>query len=164
MDEFDTHTTQTPCKQTAYIHAVKLLAKKDYSEYKLRTKLRDKGFSAEEIDETINELLEKKYLREDYYAEARIKGLMNKGYSPSYIQSRLKEEFVEVSLDTIYSIFNEYELSEQDQIKKLVRKKLNGSAIEAPIDFNLKVKILRFLASKGHSVENVDQYLPNDFN
>ena len=66
---------------TAYMDAIKLLAKKDYSEYKLRKKLKEKLHDSESIDEAIQEVTEKKYLREDYYIEARIRGLMRKNYS-----------------------------------------------------------------------------------
>lgn len=158
MEEFN-HLENKPKKRSAYQHAIKLLSKKDYSIHKMTQKLEEKAYPQEEIESTIHELLEKKYLREDLYAEARVKGLMRKGYSPDYIQSRLNEENVQLSLDTIYDIFQEYSLTEEDQIKDLVRKKLILSPIEGKIDFNKKVKILRFLASKGHRVENIDHYL-----
>lgn len=155
----NTHTK--PCKRSAYSYAVKLLSKKDYSEFKLRTKLLEKNFTDSEANEAIEELISKKFLREDYYIEARVKGLMHKGYSPTHIQNRLKEEQVEASMSVIQDTFNEYKLTEEEQVEKLIIKKLGNSAIEAPLEFNAKMKLLRFLASKGHCGEIVDQVLSN---
>lgn len=151
---------QTPSTKKAYQAAIRLLTRKDYSKHKLKSKLIEKGYDEIIVDELIQELVEKKFLREDYYAEARIKGLMNKGYSAYFIKSKLEQEEVYVSTDAIFEIYNEYNYSEEQQIKELIRKKLPRSANQTPLEFKDKVRILRFLSSKGHNVQNIDQYLP----
>ena len=134
-----------------YKYALKLLCKRDYSRYKLKEKLKGKSF--EDIDDVIDLLVEKRYLREDYYQEARVKGFMHKGYSPTWIQSKLAEEFCPTNLDFIYSIFKEYNVETQEQIDRLVSKKIPNEIPESYEDlFKMKGKILRFVLSKGHSM------------
>ena len=53
----------------AYMYLVKLLSSRDYSEYKLREKLREKKYPADEIESALNEIKSKGFLREEAYAE-----------------------------------------------------------------------------------------------
>jgi regulatory protein len=148
-------------ESSSYKYAIKLLSKKDYSKYKLLLKLQSKNYESYEIDEVINLLIEKKFLREDEYIRSRVKSLMNKGYSKSYIHQKLEQEYLDATPDIINSVFDEYRLTETKQVKNLISKKLKNSVKETPITDIEKVKITRFLASKGHSLENVDQSLSN---
>ena len=136
-----------------YSYALKLLAKRDYSRAKLRDKLLQREFPPEEIDEALDELIEKKYLREDYYAEARVKGLMHKGLSPTMIKYRLSEEDCQVTLEFIETIYNEYKLSSDDQIQELLAKKLRSSRVDHSngLSYEAKQKIVASVVRKGHS-------------
>ncbi len=131
----------------AYSYLVKLLSARDYSEHKLREKLREKKYPPNEIDSAIDEIKAKGYLREEAYAEARVKAFMNKGYSPDYIRQKLAQEHMTVTDEAIEEIFSEYRVSVEDQIDRLVRKKMHG---KTEFDFDGETKILRFLLSKGH--------------
>lgn len=135
----------------AYSYLIKLLSARDYSEHKLREKLRekirDKKFSADECDSAISEIKSKGWLREDAYAEARVKAFMNKGYSPDYIRQKLAQEHMTVTDEAISDIFSEHHVSVENQIERLARKKM-GSRTE--IDFDDEGRILRYLISKGH--------------
>lgn len=135
-------------KLDAYLYAIKLLAKRDYSEFKLRKKLIEKSFSGDEIEKAMSEVIEKGYLREDYYAEARIKGFMYKGFSIEHIIQRLAKEHVDVDRETVEKIFSEYGISKESQIQQLIEKKLRTLNKNNP---KTRAKILRFLISKGYS-------------
>ena len=132
----------------AYSYIVKLLSSREYSEHKLREKLKEKKFPANEIDSAINEVKERGYLREQVYAEARIKGFMHKGYSMNHIRQRLSQEHVTVTDEEIQEVFDEYHISEEDQIERLAKKKI-GTKTE--MDFDQQGKVLRYLISKGHN-------------
>lgn len=134
-------------KSKAYFYLIKILSSRDYSEHKLREKLRERKYPAIEIDEVINEIKEKGYLKEDLYTEARIKGFMHKGYPPKYIRQKLAQEQLTVSEDVIMDVFVEHRVSVEEQIERLVRKKLPKIF---PIEYEAQNKILRFLMSKGH--------------
>lgn len=140
----------------AYFYLIKILSSRDYSEHKLREKLRERKYPANEIDEVINEIKTKGYLKEDLYTEARIKGFMHKGYSIDYIRQKLAQEKLSVSIETIGAIFEEYRITEDQQIERLVLKKM-GTKI--PEDFEQESKILRYLIGKGHDFSRTKRIL-----
>ncbi len=135
----------------AYSYLVKLLSSRDYSEHKLREKLREKKFPANEIDNAINEIKERGYLREEAYSEARVKGFMSKGYSISYIRQKLSQEKLSVSEEFIQEIFDEHQLTEADQIEKLLKKKLRVLSEDREEAQKERQKAIRYVFSKGHN-------------
>ena len=149
-------------------YSIRLLSQKDYSRFKVRTKIIAKfpDASTNDIEDLLDDLVKKKYLREDYYAEARVKGLMHKYYSAEYIQNKLKSEHVEISMNEIYAIFDEHDISEEKQIKKLISKKVGFKEITSESRDKMKAKIFRFLTSKGHCANtclkliNLELYKP----
>ena len=137
-------TTQS---NKAYLYLVKIISSRDYSEHKLREKLRERNHPADEIDTAINEIKARGFLREEVYAEARVKSFMEKGFSPDYIRQRLTEEHLTVTDEEIEAVFTEYHLTPKDQIDRLIRKKFQG---KTEFDYAEENKILRNLLSKGH--------------
>lgn len=131
----------------AYSYLVKIISSRDYSEHKLREKLREKKFPPEDCEAALSEIKARGYLREDAYTEARIKGFMNKGYSVSYVRQKLKQEHLTVTDEQIEEVFGEHRTSEEDQIERLAQKKIGT---KSGLDFAEQGKILRFLLSKGH--------------
>ena len=140
----------------AYLYLIRLLSSRDYSEFKLREKLREKQYPANEIDEAIAEIKAKNYLREDNYAEARAKAFMNKGYSPDYIKQKLAQEHVYVDEDFIQSIYSENRNDSEEQIRSLVEKKLRGKKLDS---YEQEVKVIRFVLSKGHQIGAIKKIL-----
>lgn len=145
----------------SFTYALRLLAKRDYSRAKLCEKLLQRDFDKDEIELALDELTEKKFLREDYYAEARVKGLMHKGLSPTMIKNRLAEENCLVESEFIDAIYGEYKLDPNDQIRGLVEKKLRSSRFRDAenLDYGAKQKIVASVVRKGHSPRHVFQVL-----
>lgn len=145
---------QDPTPEKAYLYAIRLLAKRDYSEVKMRQKLRDKGFPAEHQDYALDEVLRKNYLREDAYINSKIKGWMLKGYSPTHISFRFIQEQLQVSEDTIREVFKEERVTTEDQIQWLIQKKRVDKSIfeNSKEAYKQRQKVLSFLASKGHDI------------
>ena len=135
----------------AYSYAIKLLTKRDYSKFKLSEKLKSKDFTSDEISDVIEYLLEKKYLREDYYLEARVKGLLRKNYGAYYIIQKLQQEFVECSEEYISATYIAISLTPQEQIMSITEKKLRllNKNLERHIKKN---KLLTLVQSKGHQI------------
>jgi len=139
----------------AYLALIRLLSSRDYSEIKLREKLKQRKFQPEEIDIAIAKIKEENYLNEASYIEARIKAFMNKGCSPKYIQQKLMQENLKVEINIIENIFSEYNNESSSQIKSLIKKKL-----KKPItDYSEKVKLIRFLMTKGHKLDEIQNEL-----
>jgi len=134
----------------AYMYLVKILSVRDYSEYKLREKLRERNYPTDEIESAINDIKAKGYLREEAYAEARVKISMQKGYSPDYIRQKLALENIPVTDEEINTVFAEYRTTAEEQIERLVRKKMAG---KTEFNYEGESKILRYLISKGHDFD-----------
>ncbi len=152
--------SQTFDYQRAYSYTVKLLTGRDYSEKKIREKLLQKKCSKTIIDQILEEIKERGFLREERYVEARIKAFMNKGYSKRYILQKISQEAEQINADIIDTIFLEYRTTEEEQITKLVQKRIPKVL---PIDFEEKKKIfqkvLRFVVSKGHNPSGAFRFI-----
>ncbi len=144
-------------KQSAYQYALYLLSGQDYSEFKLRQKLRLKQFEQIEIDETITKLTEKNYLREEEYKRLLAKRWMSKGYSDQMIKRRGQQEDLEFSSVELNDWRDESGRSSKDVITALVSKKLRGKDIPCDREERQKLrdKISRFLLSKGYSFDEI---------
>lgn len=143
---------ETDSYKAIYNSAIKLLTRKDYSRYKLSQKLKDKGYDSLDIEPVIEELVEKKYLREDYYREARIKGLLRKNYGSHYIIQKLAEEHLSCNNQDIEEICKEIGISAEQQVTELAEKKLR-SLKSTLTSFEKEVKIMSLLQNKGHDLD-----------
>jgi regulatory protein len=144
-------------KQSAYQYALYLLSAQDYSEFKLRQKLRLKQFEQTEIDETLTKLIEKNYLREEEYKRLLARRWIAKGYSDSMIKRRGEQEQLSFTSEELLNCRQEMDRSSEDTISLLVQKKMRGR--DLPIDREgkqkLREKVSRFLLSKGYGWDDV---------
>ena len=136
-------------------YAIRLLSMRDYSTHKLTGKLKSRDFTEEEIQPVIDKLIHYNYLREEAYTKARIKQFLQKGFSNHLILIKLTNEKLTSTNETIDQVREEQDLSEENQIQKIILKKLRSK--EIPENFEdktkLKNKIISFLCSKGHCPE-----------
>lgn len=149
----------------AFDYSLRLLTQRDYSIYKMKTKLKSRGFDKDQITATIVKLQSFNYLREDEYTRGRVKQLIVKGYANSYILQKLAQEEVFTEDSLVDEIRSTQDLGSQDQIVHLIEKKLRGK--EIPDDYNLKMKlrdkVARFLLSKGHQFSEIGNHLNEKF-
>lgn len=137
-----------------YQKALRLLTQRDYSRPKLKKKLVEGGYDISDAHEAVEKLYADGYLKEDWYIEARIKGFMRKGYSPSHIRQRLAREELQVSDSLIQEIFNDHGQNEDAQMLSFIEKKGHRYGQLWPeMSYEerqkVKVKLVRALASKG---------------
>ena len=146
--------------KACYKSCLRLLERKDYSRKKIFQKLKEKDYESDIINKVLDEVTEKKFLRQDYYQEARIKGLMRKGYHPQSIQQKLFEDGCNPTIEEIENIFNEYQTDTKKEGFSLIEKKarsLNLTSVDGLPYEELqkkKVKLIRFLLSKGYPLED----------
>lgn len=150
-----------------YNYSIHLLARQDYSEYKLRQKLRSKKDNLpHEIEEVLEALKTKGLLREEAYRRLFIRKWMMKGEAEDKIRKRGALEKLEFEDEEFRNVEHELGFSDEDSIEKLVAKKLRMKDI--PSDpkekFKLRDKVLRFLISKGHSYEDSKKSITHYFN
>lgn len=145
-----------------YNYSIHLLARQDYSEFKLRQKLRSKKDNLpHEVDEVLLKLKEKGLLREESYRRLFIRKWMQKGESEHKIRQRGSMEKLTFEDEEFENVSVELGLTDEDSLEKLVTKKLRSKDI--PTDFKekskLRDKVLRFLISKGHAFEEAKKAL-----
>jgi regulatory protein len=142
---------------TAYQYALYLLSGQDYSAYKIRQKMKLKGYEAEEIEQTLEKLIEKNYLREAEYKRMLAKRWISKGYSDNMIKRRGSQEKLEFCATELTQIRDESGASSSEVIAKLVEKKMRGQNIptDRTAKQKLREKVTRSLLSKGYSWEEV---------
>lgn len=142
--------------QRIYNYSIHLLARQDYSEFKLKQKLRSKKNNLpHEIDEVILALKGKGLLKEANYRRLFIRKWMMKGESEDKIKKRGGMEKLQFESEEFRAIEIELGFTDDDSIDKLINKKLRAK--EIPQDYaekrKLQDKVLRFLISKGHGFE-----------
>ncbi len=143
--------------QRIYNYSIHLLARQDYSEYKLKQKLRSKKDNLpHEVDEVLAKLKEKGLLREEAYRRLFIRKWMMKGEGEDKIRKRGAMEKLTFEDEEFATIATELGFTDDDSIERLIQKKLRMKDI--PTDpkekFKLRDKVLRFLISKGHSYDD----------
>lgn len=149
----------------AYNHAMRLLARKDYSRYKMETKLKEKGFERNLAKDVVEELVEKRYLREELYIESRVKGLIRKGWSQDKVIRHLEQECCVVTSDEIDEILNESGINTNEILLHQIQKKWGYGFLTEELSWEQKQKkkekVLRYLVSKGHQFSESKAALEN---
>ena len=151
------------CEKNCYNDSIKLLARRDYSKYKLAQKLAQKGHEQDIIDETINKLIDMQYLREDEYKRMRVKGMLLKGYADAHIIKKCSKEFLSIDQDFIAQMRNDQNIHIPDKLNELIQKKLRYKSIPQTFEekIKLKNKLMYFLSTKGYSFEEINQAIKN---
>lgn len=152
--------------QRIYNYSIHLLARQDYSEYKLKQKLRSKKDNLpHEVEEVILKLKEKGLLREEAYRRLFIRKWMMKGEGEDKIKKRGAMEKLVFEEGEFEAISKELGFSDHDSLEKLIQKKLRMKDIpkDPKEKFKLRDKVLRFLISKGHSYEDAKTSLNSYF-
>jgi regulatory protein len=149
----------------AYNYSIRILSRKDYSIYKMQQKLKGRGHSKEVIDETVDKLVEQNYIRENEYKRIRIKTLLVKQYSNSYIIQKCAQEMLDITKDDIDIIRTEYSIHDNDTIKYLIEKKLRYKEIPTEWEPKMKLKnrIMNYLKTKGYSYELISKSISEFF-
>ena len=145
-----------------YNYSIHLLARQDYSEFKLRAKLRSKKDNLpHEVDEVLEALKANGLLKEENYRRLFIRKWMMKGEAEDKIRKRGAQERLEFSTEEFQLVEQELGFNDEDSIEKLVAKKLRSK--EIPTDPSekqkLREKVLRFLISKGHDYSDAKNSL-----
>lgn len=152
--------------QRIYNYSIHLLARQDYSEYKLKRKLLSKKDNLpHEVDEVLIALKAKGLIREENYRRLFIRKWMMKGESEDKIRKRGGMERLQFEADEFLQVESELGFNDEDSVEKLVAKKMRSK--EIPHNFlekqKLQNKVLRFIISKGHSFADAKKALGQHF-
>ena len=126
--------------QRIYNYSIHLLARQDYSEFKLKRKLRSKKDNLPlEVDEVLAALKEKGLLREENYRRLFIRKWMMKGEAENKIKKRGAMEKLVLDSSEFRQVEIELGLNDEESIEKLIIKKLRAK--EIPSDKEAKYKL-----------------------
>lgn len=126
-----------------------MLARREHSRFELANKLRLREHCEfEDIESLLDELQLKDFLSDDRYAEMIVRSGLNKGYGRYKIQNILFQNQVANLLVERY--LKSDEINWYEQIHKVCMKKCAGVL---PHDYNERVKLARFLRSRGFEQE-----------
>ncbi|MDI6743478.1 MAG: regulatory protein RecX [Smithella sp.] len=129
--------------------AFRLLSLRPHSEKELEKKLREKGFPAVVIKETLEKLHDLKYLNDASFANQWTRNLVvNKLWGNRKVIASLREKGVAAELiDSSIETARE-ELPEEEAIETLIKKKTAKRKTSA-LDFKEKQKIFQSLMGRG---------------
>lgn len=141
-----------------------LLKVRDYSEKILVEKALSKNYSPEEIQESINYLLEKNFLNDLRLAENLVQKYKNqKGLNwikQKLVQKGISKENIEFALKNL----KQADLKPSNDLKKKIENKYKLSFSDwQNVDQNTRLKVNRFLQSRGYlnSFEIINNWIKN---
>lgn len=127
--------------------ALRLISMRDHSSRQLREKLSDRGFSQEEIEETLDFLREKRFLNDLRFGRNLIRSMAERRYFGAYkirmeLSQKLDREYVEILLPDELEQYDFAALA-----KELVKKpQLRGKSRDA---------LIRKLKAQGYGVSEI---------
>lgn len=130
-----------------------LLGSRDYSEYRLRTKLQEAGYPPSIIQECIEKLIQARYLDDRRYAEAYVRSHLHDRSSLRIRRDLTERGIAEEAVAAAFEAVGEETDTEEaqlDQIRNLLRRRRYDPDQE---DFALKQKTMAFLHRKGYAPE-----------
>jgi regulatory protein len=144
-----------------YNKALDILSRRDNTEYEIRTKLKQKKYSDLEINEAINRLFDNKLLNDAEFAERYITSIIrHKEVGPRWFQQKLKQKGVGESIinEAIANLLNE---SMQLTLIQQAIKKWQKLHAQHSAD---KIRLTRFLLSRGFQAQTINQEINNILN
>lgn len=138
--------------------AVQLLARREHARKELELKLRQRGFQIGLIHDVLDELEEQGYLSDKRFAREKARSLILQDYGPRYISQSLGQLQIRFLPEQMDEIYEELEVKPQDQMQRLMAKKLNlllnGNTEERDMK-KVKEKVTRFLIGRGFEMEDI---------
>ena len=128
--------------------AVGLLARREHSVLELRQKLKQRSFSDDEIEQSIERLLVNNLLSEERFAETYINMRKHRGFGPLRITNELRERGVDTSLIEAYMDIENSEW--KARMYQQYQKKYGDQPIE---EYAEKVKRSKYLQGRGFPLD-----------
>jgi regulatory protein len=154
-------TKLDPSRKRALNTALRILTRRDHSRYELVRKLKQRGFSKEDIDDAVSSCEKFDYVNDERTTKVYIRQLKRKGYGKKRVQLELSKKGLKG--DRIQGILDQ-SVSETDEREGAARiLKKNNKRFEREKDsLKRRDKIYRFLHARGFSqgviAENLKRY------
>lgn len=144
---------QSPISPLDY--AYRLLARRDYSEQELSTKLLAKGFTEQAVTHTVTRLKEQKYLNDSRLAADQVERLSEQGFGPEGIKAKLLQKGF--SSETIeHALSTNDEMEARASARKLLASRFSADALKQPQTY---ARAFRLLLRRGYSHDTVESVM-----
>ena len=132
--------------------ALRILTRRDHSRYELVRKLKQRGFSIEDIDDAVADCERLDYINDERTVKAYIRQLKRKGYGKKRIQLELNKKGLKGA--RTLSILDESvsAIDEREGAERILKKNMKRFAREKEA-LKRRDKIYRFLHARGFSPE-----------
>ena len=132
--------------KNAYQAACKILAIREHSSLELYQKLVIKNYNKQEIEQALTKLKAQNYQNDDRFANEFTKMRFNQGKGSIIIKNQLAQKGIKEQ-DIYLSEFDFFALAKSVRVKKFGQ--------EIPKKYQEKAKQMRFLQSRGFSLDQI---------
>ena len=136
--------------------ALRLLARREHSQYELRRKLKARGYGDRLVDELLAELITECLLSDARYAEAMVTNRASRGYGPLRICMELRDRGVAEGI--VDKALQEAEVDWDERRRHTYDRKYGGIAVES---FKTWASRAQFLKNRGFSVDAIRRVIGN---
>jgi len=130
--------------------ALAALSRREHSRLELVQKLKKAGFSNEDIEPLLDDLIKRDWLNEERFIDAFVRSRFNQNYGPMRIRYDLQQRGI--SGETITNALLSYQQEWQESAKEL-RIRRFGEPL--PLDQKNRAKQMRFLLSRGFLPDHI---------
>ena len=130
--------------------ALRLLARREHSQYELRRKLKARGYGEGLVDELLTALVDERLLSDTRYAEAMDTHRASRGYGPLRICMELRDRGVAERI--VDKALQEAEVDWDERLRHTYERKYGEMAVES---FKTWASRAQFLKNRGFSVDAI---------
>ena len=130
--------------------ALRLLARREHSQYELRRKLKARGYGEGLVNELLTELVTERLLSDTRYAEAMVTHRASRGYGPLRICMELRDRGVAERI--VDKALQEAEIDWDERLRHTYDRKYGEMAVE---NFKTWASRAQFLKNRGFSVDAI---------
>ena len=130
--------------------ALRLLARREHSQYELRRKLKARGYGEGLVDELLTVLVDERLLSDTRYAEAMVTHRASRGYGPLRICMELRDRGVAERI--VDEALQEAEIDWDERLRHAYARKYGEMAVES---FKTWASRAQFLKNRGFSVDAI---------
>ncbi len=142
--------TPGQARKDALTVALNYLSSRPRSIFEVRTKLKDKGFEAAEIDKTVSRLIEASYLDDEKFAAILVESRLRfKNWGPAKIARDLDKKGIPT--ETIARLLSGSIVASNSAAREAARKWMKKNRLSSPLERKDTERAFRFLSSRGFS-------------
>ena len=130
--------------------ALRLLARREHSQYELRRKLKARGYGEGLVDELLTALVDERLLSDTRYAAAMVTHRASRGYGPLRICMELRDRGVAERI--VDKALQEAEVDWDERLRHTYERKYGEMAVES---FKAWASRAQFLKNRGFSVDAI---------